>query len=99
MGGFERCVIRTGDEMLSPEGTLRFRALKEEIDRSVRKPLEAEIANGSISLIDAHITAFTLAGALDLSARWQNPSRPMSAKAIAAAMVDLLIEGILPQRY
>src|SRR5882757_3552173 len=32
MGEFGRCVIRTGDEMLSPMARTKFRALKREID-------------------------------------------------------------------
>jgi AcrR family transcriptional regulator len=97
MGDFGRCVIRTGDEMLSPEGARRFRALKGEIDRSMRQLLEAGITDGSIAPLDVRIAAFTLAGALNWPARWHDPTGPMSAELTAARMVDLLISGIQPK--
>ncbi len=94
MGDFGRCVIRTRDEMLSPEGALRFRALKREVDQSMRRLIEAGIADGSIAPVDVRLAAFTLAGALNWPARWQDPNGSISAEATAASMVDLLIGGI-----
>jgi AcrR family transcriptional regulator len=94
MGDFGRCVIRTGDEMLSAEGARRFRALKGEIDRSMRQLIEAGIADGSIAPVDVRIAAFTLAGALNWPARWHDPNGPISAEQTAADMVNLLIDGI-----
>ena len=98
MDDFGRCVIRTGDEMLSPEGAQRFRALKGEIDWSMRQLLEAGIADGSITPVDTRIAAFTLAGALNWPARWHDQNGPMSAELTAASMVDLLIRGIQSKR-
>jgi AcrR family transcriptional regulator len=97
MDDFGRCVVRTGDEMLSPEGAQRFRALKGEIDRSMRQLIEAGIADGSIAPVDVRIAAFTLAGALNWPARWHDPNGPLSAETIAARMVDLLTDGIRPK--
>jgi AcrR family transcriptional regulator len=98
MDDFGRCVIRTGEEMLSPDGARRFRTLKGEVDRSMRALIEAGIADGSIAPVDVRIAAFTLAGALNWTARWHDPNGPASAEAIAAQMVELLIDGIRPGR-
>jgi len=94
MADFGRCVIRTGEEMLSPDGAKRFRAFKREIDQSLRRLIEAGIADGSIGPVDVKITSFTLAGALNWPGRWYEPGGPMTAGAIAEKMVALLIDGI-----
>jgi len=94
MDDFGRCVIRTGEEMLSADGAQRFRAFKRAIDRSLRRLIEAGIADGSIAPVDVKIAAFTLAGALNWPARWHDPDGPMAAGEIAAKMVAMLIDGI-----
>lgn len=94
MADFGRCVIRTGEEMLSPDGARRFRAFKREIDQSLRRLIEAAIADGSIAPVDVKIAAFTLAGALNWPGRWYDPNGPMPARALAEQMVALLIKGI-----
>lgn len=94
MDDFGRCVIRTGDEMLSAEGAQRFRALKREIDQAMRRLIEDGVADGSIAPVDVRIAAFTLAGALNWPARWHDPNGPMQPREIAVEMVDLLIAGI-----
>lgn len=94
MADFGRCVIRTGEEMLSPEGAKRFRGFKREIDQSLRRLIEAGIADGSIAPVDVKLTSFTLAGALNWPGRWYEPGGPMTAGAIAETMVALLIDGI-----
>ena len=94
MDDFGRCVIRTGDEMLSAEGAQRFRALKREIDQAMRRLIEDGVTDGSIAPVDVRIAAFTLAGALNWPARWHDPNGPMQPREIAVEMVDLLIAGI-----
>lgn len=94
MADFGRCVIRTGEEMLSADGAQRFRAFKREIDQSLRSLIEAGIADGSIAPVDVKITAFTLAGALNWPGRWYDPNGPMAAGDLARNMVALLIDGI-----
>lgn len=94
MDDFGRCVIRTGDEMLSAEGAKRFRLLKREIDGSMRALIEAAIADGSMEPVDVRIAAFTFAGALNWPARWYDPQGPMPADVIAADMVALLTCGL-----
>lgn len=97
MDDFGRCVIRTNDEALSPDGRRRFRELKGKIDRALRTLIAEGIEDGSIAPIDVKMAAFTLAGALNWPARWHDPEGPMSAEEIATSMVDLLIGGIEPE--
>lgn len=94
MDDFGRCVIRTGDETLSPESRREFRALKGEIDREMREVIAEGIADGSIATNDVRLTAFTLAGALNWPARWFNPEGREDRRDVAAAMVEILCEGL-----
>jgi AcrR family transcriptional regulator len=93
---FGKCVIRTGDECLSPESRAQFRALKAEIDKAMRELIAEGVADGSLRADDIRLTAFTLAGALNWAARWHKAEGPMSASEVAAGMVDMLIGGLLP---
>ena len=94
MDDFGRCVIRTGDETLSPESRREFRALKGEIDREMREVIAEGVADGSIHAPDVRLTAFTLAGALNWPARWFNPDGRDDRRDVAAAMVEILCEGL-----
>ncbi|WP_156680559.1 TetR/AcrR family transcriptional regulator [Sphingomonas profundi] len=94
MADFSRCVIRTGDEALSPESAAQFRALKSELDRAMRAMLAEAAADGSARVDDIWLTAFTFAGALNWPARWHRPDGRLSPAQIAERMVDLLVEGI-----
>ena len=98
MDDFGRCVIRTGDETLSPESRREFRALKGEIDRDMRVAIAEGVADGSINAGDVRMTAFTLAGALNWPARWFNPDGPEDRRDVAAAMVEILCEGLRQRR-
>ncbi|PKQ00523.1 MAG: TetR family transcriptional regulator [Alphaproteobacteria bacterium HGW-Alphaproteobacteria-13] len=97
MEDFGRCVIRTGEEMLSPESAERFRDLKREIDAALRALIREAVADGSMVPVDERIAAFTFAGALNWPARWFDPDGPESAQATAEHMVDLLIAGCTPR--
>ncbi|MBN8843750.1 MAG: TetR family transcriptional regulator [Sphingomonadales bacterium] len=97
MDDFGRCVIRTGDEMLSPESGKRFRHLKREIDTALRSLIREAIADGSMAPVDERIAAFTFAGALNWPARWFDPDGPKTAEATAEQMVDLLLGGCTPR--
>ncbi len=94
MSDFSKCVIRTGDEALSPESAAQFRALKSEIDSAMRAMIEDAVADGSARVDDVWLTAFTFAGALNWPARWYRADGTRSPETIAAQMVDLLIGGI-----
>jgi hypothetical protein len=53
---------------------------------------DGTIAPGNVTLV-----AFTLAGALNWPARWQDPDKGVSAGELADQMVDILISGIQPR--
>lgn len=97
MDDFGRCVIRTGEELLSPDGLAKFRAFKRQIDTALRQMLQEAISDGSIAAVDVKMTAFTIAGALNWPARWHDPQGNQSAQSIAAAMVDILTLGLAPR--
>jgi AcrR family transcriptional regulator len=97
MDDFGRCVIRTGEEALSPESAARFRALKGEIDKAMRALIAEGIEDGSIAPVDVRLAAFTLAGALNWPARWYDPAGPESPATVAADMVALLTQGLAPR--
>ncbi len=97
MSDFGRCVIRTGEELLSPDGLSQFRALKRQIDSALRQMIEDAIADGSIAPVDVKMAAFTIAGALNWPARWHDPAGPMPAKEIAQSLVDILMVGLTKQ--
>jgi AcrR family transcriptional regulator len=97
MDDFGRCMVRTGDELLSPEGAAQIRARKRDIDDALRTLIADGAADGSIAPVDVKMTAFALAGALNWPARWHDPAGPMTPDAIAAALVDVLIGGLAPR--
>lgn len=93
MDDFGRCVIRTLEEGLSDESASKFRALKREIDTSLRNMIREAMDDGSIAKGDVKLVAFTVAGALNWPARWYRPSSDEDTAGLAKAMVELLIEG------
>lgn len=97
MGDFGRCVVRTGDEALSPDARAKFRALKREIDMTLRAMIEQAVADGSASVPDVRVAAFAFAGALNWPARWYQPDGPTTPADMAAALVDMLCAGIAPR--
>lgn len=97
MDDFGRCVVRTGEEALSPESVRRFRDLKREIDTAMRALIAEGIADGSIAAADPKLLAFTLAGALNWTARWHDARGPQSEQQIADKMVSILTAGFAPR--
>lgn len=94
---FGACVVRTGDECLSPEGAVLFRSRKRDIDLAMRGLIADAVADGSIAPVDVKLAGFTLAGALNWAARWRDPDGAMSAAQIAAGQVEILIAGLAPR--
>ena len=94
MGEFGRCVVRTGDEVLSPPARTRFRALKREIHDALRGMIEDAVGDGSARAIDVRVTANAFAGALNWPARWYRPDGKLAPTDMAAALVDILIAGV-----
>jgi AcrR family transcriptional regulator len=97
MDDFGRCVIRTGEEALSPESAARFRALKRRIDQAMRSLIEEARADGSVVADDPKMLAFALAGALNWPARWYDPGGESTPGELAARMVDILAAGFSPR--
>lgn len=94
---FGMCITRTADHELSPESRAKFRALKREIDDTIRRVVEEGMADGSIRPGDPKIVTFVATGSLNWIARWYDPAGNMSAEEVARSCVDTLIEGFAPQ--
>ncbi|MCW1384739.1 TetR/AcrR family transcriptional regulator [Novosphingobium sp. KCTC 2891] len=97
MEDFGRCVIRTGEQLLSPESAARFREKKRAIDDALRALIEEGIADGSVATQDPRLLGFTLAGALNWPARWFDPTGPLTREEAARRMVDILCTGFAPR--
>lgn len=97
MDDFGRCVIRTGDEMLTPENRVKFRSLKRNIDQAMRRFMQDSVDDGSATITDVKLTGFALIGALSWTARWQEPDGALSPAEIAQKMVESLIDGVKPR--
>jgi len=98
MGDFGRCVIRTGDEVLSPETRRKFRDHKGEIDNALREMIEAAAADGSAEIGDVRTVAFVFAGALNWPARWYDVNGAVDPKSTAEELVKVLCRGIEPRQ-
>lgn len=91
---FGMCVTRTADHELSDESRARFRALKREIDQTVRRVVEQGMADGTLAGGDPRLVTFTLTGALNWIARWYDPAGPLSPQQIAEGTVATLMAGL-----
>lgn len=94
---FGMCVIRTADHELSPTSRARFRALKREIDETIRRVIENGMTDGSIARGDARVVTFTVTGACNWIAKWFDPDGPMSSEDVAEAVVETLLAGLAPR--
>ncbi len=97
MGDFGKCVIRTGDELLSPESRVELRALKGKTDATLRAMIEEAVADGSANVSDVRLTAFAFAGALNWPARWYRSDGELSRREMAHQLVEVLCNGIMPK--
>ncbi|WP_216665431.1 TetR/AcrR family transcriptional regulator [Pseudoruegeria sp. HB172150] len=91
---FGMCVTRTADSELSAESRSQFRALKRQIDLTVRRVVEEGVKDGSLHTADARLATFTMTGALNWIGRWYDPEGEMSAEAVAAGIVSTLMNGL-----
>jgi AcrR family transcriptional regulator len=91
---FGMCVTRTVDHELSEASRTKFRALKREIDQTVRRVVEQGMADGSLAKGDPRLVTFTLTGALNWIARWYDPAGSLTPQEIANASVATLITGL-----
>ena len=95
---FGMCVTRTADHELSGDSRAKFRALKREIDQTVRRVVEQGMADGSIAGGDPRLVTFTLTGALNWIAHWYDPRGALGAEDVADAAVATLVGGLAPRR-
>jgi AcrR family transcriptional regulator len=94
---FGMCITRTADHELSPESRVRFRAMKREIDQTVRRVVEQGMADGTIAAGDPRLVTFTLAGALNWIARWYDENGQLAPQDVAEGCVATLIAGLAPR--
>ncbi len=97
MTDFGRCVIRTGDEVLSPESRAVFRADKRKIDGHLRTLVAEAMSDGSATPGDARLATFAIAGALNWPARWHREDGAQSTGEIAEELARFLVEGLRPR--
>ena len=94
---FGMCVTRTADHELSGESRARFRALKREIDQTLRRVVEQGMADGTIAPGDPRLVTFTLTGALNWIARWYDAEGELSPQQVAEGCVATLVAGLAPR--
>ncbi len=94
MGDFGACVVRTDDKELSPAIRVQFRALKREIDLTLRGMIEEAAADGTAQIEDSRMAGFAIAGALNWAAQWRTADGPLTTREIGASLVRFLCAGI-----
>jgi AcrR family transcriptional regulator len=92
---FGRCIIRVGDEGLTPEGRQRLRRQKAAIDKEFRRLVAAGVAEGALASCDPKLTAFAIAGAISWIGRWYQPDGEYSAEQVVQQCIDMLMNGVL----
>jgi hypothetical protein len=90
-------MVRAEHQDLGPELSAQVRALKSEIDRGIRRLLQAGIDDGSIAVSDTKLAAFAIAGSLNWIAHWYRAGRTFSADEVAEAFVQFLEHGLAPR--
>jgi AcrR family transcriptional regulator len=96
MGDFGRCVIRTGEEALSPDSRPEFRRLKREVDTFLRDMIAQAAQDGSAAVPDVKTAALVIAGALNWPARWYRGEGPLAPPEMARSLVQIILAGIVP---
>jgi hypothetical protein len=91
------CMVRAEDLGLAPESIAPIKKLKSEIDQGIRRLLEDGVRDGSIETVDAKMTAFALAGALNWIAHWYRENQSMTAAEIVEAFVRIFNFGLAPR--
>ena len=94
---FGKCVTRVADHELAPASRRKQRAIKREIDATVRATVEEGIADGSIVARDVRLLTFTITGALNWIAKWYEPEGRYTPDEVAAECVALLVDGLAPR--
>jgi AcrR family transcriptional regulator len=91
---FGRCVMRLDEGDLSEDARMEVRQYKRKIDRRLRGFIQEGMADGSITLCDAKVAAFSIAGALNWICQWYEPDGALSAEEIASQFARTLTQGL-----
>jgi AcrR family transcriptional regulator len=91
------CMVRAEHQDLGPELSAQVRALKSEIDRGIRRLLQAGINDGSVAVGDTKLAAFAIAGSLNWIAHWYRAGRTLTSLEVADAFVQFLEHGLAPR--
>ena len=91
------CMVRAEHQDLGSDLSAQVKALKSEIDRGIRRLLQAGMVDGSIAVQDPKLAAFAIAGALNWIAHWYRAGRSLSAEQVAEAFVQFLEHGLAPR--
>jgi AcrR family transcriptional regulator len=92
---FGMCLIRVGDEGLTPESRKQLRRQKAAIDAEFRRLVAAGIEEGSLQPCDPKMTAFAIAGALSWIGRWYRADGEYSREEVVQHCIDTLLQGVL----
>jgi len=94
---FGSCMVRIEDQDLSPAMSEKIKAMKSEIDQSLRRLIREGVADGSIRSCDVKMTAFALAGALNWIAHWHRADDSLLPDEIATRLLDVFDLGLAPR--
>jgi len=94
---FGWCMVRAEDLDLSPSMSSQIKTLKSEIDQGIRRLLREGREDGSVRDVDAKMTAFALAGALNWIAHWYRSDETLTPEQIADRFVSIFIDGLRPR--
>lgn len=94
VGDFGWCMLRAEDQHLGATMSRRIKLLKAEIDKRMRRLIEAGVADGSIRDCDPKMTAFALAGALNWMGHWYREDATLKPHEIADRFIDFFNRGL-----
>jgi Transcriptional regulator len=88
---FQREIVRLADHAVMAEG----RALRGEYLRLVRDTLRAGVAAGELRACDVDVQSLLMFGSAQWAWTWFDPNGPVTAEHVGAALVDLVLGGLL----
>lgn len=91
---FQREIARLAGEPAMAEG----RALREHYLARVREIIRAGVGSGVFRPVDAGVDALLIFGSVQWAWTWFNPAGSKSVEDIGAALVDLVLGGLLADR-
>lgn len=94
---FGSCMVRVEDQDLSPAMSAKIKAMKSEVDQSLRRLIRQGVADGSIRGCDVKMTAFALAGALNWIALWHRADARLPPDEIASRLLEVFELGLAPR--